>query len=154
MKTLLFIVLSSFVCAFAYAKPPAKTLFSCTTTNGKQLTVQRQGADYIYSFGRKGRPELVFRNSKWKVFIRSHNVNGNSPYAKAPGDIRQEMNMINRGYQYNVFFRMSQDKEHTVTQGVEITKLSRINDLTYSPQVILCDARYPVIDNPEAEFMH
>ncbi|GEM_PF-917778 len=154
MKTLLFIVLSSFVCAFAYAKPPAKTLFSCTTTNGKQLTVQRQGADYIYSFGRKGQPELVFRNSKWKVFIRSHNVNGNSPYAKAPGDIRQEMNMINRGYQYNVFFRMSQDKEHTVTQGVEITKLSRINDLTYSPQVILCDARYPVIDNPEAEFMH
>jgi hypothetical protein len=116
--------------------------------------VQRQGADYIYSFGRKGQPELVFRNSKWKVFIRSHNVNGNSPYAKAPGDIRQEMNMINRGYQYNVFFRMSQDKEHTVTQGVEITKLSRINDLTYSPQVILCDARYPVIDNPEAEFMH
>ena len=154
MKTLWFIVLSSFVCAFAYAKPPAKTLFSCTTTNGKQLTVQRQGADYIYSFGRKGQPELVFRNSKWKVFIRSHNVNGNSPYAKAPGDIRQEMNMINRGYQYNVFFRMSQDKEHTVTQGVEITKLSRINDLTYSPQVILCDARYPVIDNPEAEFMH
>ena len=154
MKTLLFIVLSSFVCAFAYAKPPAKTLFSCTTTNGKQLTVQRQGADYIYSFGRKGQPELVFRNSKWKVFIRRHNVNGNSPYAKAPGDIRQEMNMINRGYQYNVFFRMSQDKEHTVTQGVEITKLSRINDLTYSPQVILCDARYPVIDNPEAEFMH
>ena len=151
MKTLLFIVLSSFVCAFAYAKPPAKTLFSCTTTNGKQLTVQRQGADYIYSFGRKGRPELVFRNSKWKVFIRSHNVNGNSPYAKAPGDIRQEMNMINRGYQYNVFFRMSQDKEHTVTQGVEITKLSRINDLTYSPQVILCDARYPVIDNRELE---
>lgn len=154
MKILLFIVLSSFACASAYAKPPAKTLFSCTTTNGKQLTVQRQGADYIYSFGRKGQPELVFRNSKWKVFIRSHNVNGNSPYAKAPGDIRQEMNMINRGYQYNVFFRMSQDKEHTVTQGVEITKLSRINDLTYSPQVILCDARYPVIDNPEAEFMH
>ena len=154
MKTLLFIVLSSFVCAFAYAKPPAKTLFSCTTTNGKQLTVQRQGADHIYSFGRKGQPELVFRNSKWKVFIRSHNVNGNSPYAKAPGDIRQEMNMINQGYQYNIFFRMSQNKEHTVTQGVEITKLSRINDLTYSPQVILCDARYPVIDNPEAEFMH
>jgi len=154
MKTLLFVVLSSFACASAYAKPPVKTLFSCTTTNGKQLTVQRQGADYIYSFGRKGQPELVFRNSKWKVFIRSHNVNGNSPYAKAPGDIRQEMNMINRGYQYNVFFRMSQDKEHTVTQGVEITKLSRINDLTYSPQVILCDARYPVIDNPEAEFMH
>ena len=154
MKTLLLIVLSSFACASAYAKPPVKTIYSCTTTNGKQLTVQRQGADYIYSFGRKGRPELVFRNSKWKVFIRSHNVNGNSPYAKAPGDIRQEMNMINRGYQYNVFFRMSQDKEHTVTQGVEITKLSRINDLTYSPQVILCDARYPVIDNPEAEFMH
>ena len=154
MKTLLFIVLSSFACASAYAKPPVKTLFSCTTTNGKQLTMQRQGTEYIYSFGRKGQPELVFRNSKWKVFIRSHNVNGNSPYAKAPGDIRQEMNMINRGYQYNVFFRMSQDKEHTVTQGVEITKLSRINDLTYSPQVILCDARYPVIDNPEAEFMH
>ena len=103
MKTLLFIVLSSFVCASAYAKQPVKTLFSCTTTNGKQLTVQRQGADYIYSFGRKGHPELVFRNSKWKVFIRSHNVNGNSPYAKAPGDIRQEMNMINRGYQYNIF---------------------------------------------------
>ena len=154
MKILLFIVLSSFACASAYAKSPVKTIFSCTTTNGKQLTVQRQGADYIYSFGRKGQPELVFRNSKWKVFIRSHNVNGNSPYAKAPGDIRQEMNMINRGYQYNVFFRMSQDKEHTVTQGVEITKLSRINDLTYSAQVILCDARYPVIDNPEAEFMH
>lgn len=62
--------------------------------------------------------------------------------------------MINRGYQYNIFFRMSQNKEHTVTQGVEITKLSRINDLTYTPPVILCDARYPVIDNPEAEFMH
>ena len=150
MKTLLFIVLSSFACASAYAKPPVKTLFSCTTTNGKQLTVQRQGADYIYSFGRKGHPELVFRNSKWKVFIRSHNVNGNSPYAKAPGDIRQEMNMINRGYQYNIFFRVS-GQERTVKRGVEVTKLSRINDATYSPWILLCDERYPIIDNRELE---
>ena len=48
MKTLLFIVLSSFACASVYAKPPVKTLFSCTTTNGKQLTMQRQGTEYIY----------------------------------------------------------------------------------------------------------
>ena len=152
MKTLLLIVLSSFACASAYAKPPVKTIYSCTTTNGKQLTVQRQGADYIYSFGRKGRPELVFRNSKWKVFIRSHNVNGTSPYAKAPGDIRQEMNMINRGYQYNIFFRVSSE-ERTVKQGVEVTKLSRINDATYSPWILLCDERYPIIDNPDPGFM-
>ena len=50
MKTLLFIVFSSFVCASAYAKPPVKTLFSCTTTNGKQLTMQRQGTDYNIQF--------------------------------------------------------------------------------------------------------
>ena len=152
MKTLLFIMLSSFACASAYAKPPVKTLFSCTTTNGKQLTVQRQGADYVYSFGRKGRPELVFRNSKRQVVSQSYT--SAKPSEFGIGGLWREINMINRGYQYNVFFRMSQNKEHTVTQGVEITKLSRINDLTYSPQVILCDARYPVIDNPEAEFMH
>ena len=152
MKILLFIVLSSFACASAYAKSPIKTIFSCTTTNGKQLTVQRQGADYVYSFGRKGRPELVFRNSKRQVVSQSYT--SEMPAAQGTSGMWSIMNMIHRGYEYSIFFRVANDEEHTITQGVEITKLSRINDLTYSPQVILCDARYPVIDNPEAEFMH
>ena len=100
MKTLLFVVLSSFACASAYAKPPVKTLFSCTT-NGKQLTMQRQGADYVYSFGRKGRPELVFRNSKRQVVSQSYT--SAKPSEFGIGGLWREINMINRGYQYNVF---------------------------------------------------
>ena len=37
--------------------------------------------------------------------------------------------MINRGYQYNIFFEVLKDEENTVKQGVEVSKLSRINDL-------------------------
>ena len=151
MKTLLFIMLSSFACASAYAKPPVKTIYSCTTTNGKQLTVQRQGADYIYSFGRKGRPELVFRNSKRQVVSQSYT--SAKPSEFGIGGLWREINMINRGYQYNVFFRMSQNKEHTVTQGVEITKLNRRNDLTYHHPNIFCDDRYPITGDPDPEFM-
>ena len=151
MKILLFIVLSSFACASAYAKSPIKTIFSCTTTNGKQLTVQRQGADYVYSFGRKGRPELVFRNSKRQVVSQSYT--SAKPSEFGIGGLWREINMINQGYQYNIFFRMSQNKEHTVTQGVEITKLSRRNDLTYHHPNIFCNDRSPITRNPDPEFM-
>ena len=151
MKTLLFIVLSSFACASAYAKPPVKTLFSCTTTNGKQLTVQRQGADYIYSFGRKGRPELVFRNSKRQVVSRSYN--SSMPAARGISGMWSNIIMINRGYQYNIFFEVLKDEENTVKQGVEVSKLSRINDLTYRPRIILCDDRYPITGELDPEFM-
>ena len=148
MKTLLFVVLSSFACASAYAKPPVKTLFSCTTTNGKQLTVQRQGADYVYSFGRKGRPELAFRNPKRDVVARSMTTR-----MSGVGGFGSEMNMIHRGYEYSIFFRVANDEEHTIKRGVEITKMSRMNDLTYVSPVILCNKRYPIISNPEPEFM-
>ena len=151
MKTLLFVVLSSFACASAYAKPPVKTLFSCTTTNGKQLTVQRQGADYIYSFGRKGRPELVFRNSKRQVVSQSYT--SEMPAAQGTSGMWSIMNMIHRGYEYSIFFRVANDEEHTIKRGVEITKMSRMNDLTYVSPVILCNKRYPIISNPEPEFM-
>ena len=151
MKTLLFVVLSSFACASAYAKPPVKTLFSCTTTNGKQLTVQRQGADYVYSFGRKGHPELVFRNSKRQVVSQSYT--SAMPAAKGTSGFGREMNMIHRGYKYIVFWRVNRDEESTITQGVVVTRLSRENDLRYHHTVILCDDRYPIIDNPEPEFM-
>ena len=151
MKTLLFIVLSSFACASAYAKLPVKTIYSCTTINGKQLTVQRQGADYVYSFGHKGRPELVFRNSKRQVVSQSYT--SAKPSEFGIGGLWREINLINRGYQYNIFFRMSQNKEHTVTQGVEITKLSRRNDLTYHHPNIFCNDRYPITGNPDPEFM-
>ena len=148
MKILLFIVLSSFACASAYAKSPVKTIFSCTTTNGKQLTVQRQGADYVYSFGRKGRPELVFRNPKRDVVARSMTTR-----MSGVGGFGSEMNMIHRGYEYSIFFRVANDEEHTIKRGVEITKMSRMNDLTYVSPVILCNKRYPIISNPEPEFM-
>ncbi|WP_156503554.1 MULTISPECIES: hypothetical protein [Eikenella] len=151
MKILLLIVLSSLVCSSAYARAPVKTIFSCTTTNGKQLTVQRQGADYVYSFGRKGRPELVFRNSKRNVVARS--ITSSMPAAIGIGGFWSEMNMINRGYEYSVFWRVNNDDEHTITQGVEVTKLNRRNDLRYNSPVILCDDRYPIIDNPDPEFM-
>ena len=114
MKTLLFIVLSSFACASAYAKPPVKTLFSCTTTNGKQLTVQRQGADYVYSFGRKGRPELVFRNPKRDVVARSMTTR-----MSGVGGFGSEMNMIHRGYEYSIFLewpRMRNTRLHKVSR--------------------------------------
>ena len=148
MKTLLFVVLSSFACASVYAKPPVKTIYSCTTTNGKQLTVQRQGADYVYSFGRKGRPELVFRNPKRDVVARSMTTR-----MSGVGGFGSEMNMIHRGYEYSIFFVVLKDEENTVKRGVEVSKLSRINDLTYRPRIILCNKRYPIISNPEPEFM-
>ena len=151
MKILLFIVLSSFACASAYAKSPIKTIFSCTTTNGKQLTVQRQGADYIYSFGRKGRPELVFRNSKRQVVSQSYT--SEMPAAQGTSGMWSIMNMIHRGYEYSIFFRVANDEEHTITQGVEITKLSRRNDLTYHHPNIFCNDRYPITRSPAPEFM-
>ena len=151
MKTLLFIVLSSFACASAYAKLPVKTIFSCTTTNGKQLTVQRQGADYIYSFGRKGSPELVFRNSKRQVVSQSST--SEMPAAQGLSGMWSNIIMINQGYEYNIFFVVLKDEENTVKRGVEVSKLSRINDLTYRPRIILCNKRYPIISNPDPEFM-
>ena len=42
---------------------------------------------------------------------------------------------------------MSKNEERTVIHGVEVDKLSRINDLTDSFRIILCDERYPIIDN-------
>lgn len=151
MKILLLIVLSSFTYSSAYAKPPVKTIFSCTTTNGKQLTVQRQGEDYVYSFGRTGWPELVFRNPKRNVVARS--ITSSMRAAIGIGGFWSDMNMINQGYRYNIFWRVNQDEEHTITQGVVVTKLSRRNDLRYHHPVILCDNRYPIIDNPDPEFM-
>ncbi len=148
MKKLLLIVLSSFIYSSAYAKAPVKTIFSCTTTNGKQLTVQRQGADYIYSFGHKGRPELVFRNPKRDVVAQSITTR-----MAGVGGFASEMNMINRGYQYSVFFRVDKHGDHEITQGVGVIKLSRRNDLTNHIPMILCDDRYPIIDNPDPEFM-
>ena len=42
---------------------------------------------------------------------------------------------------------MSKNEERTVIHGVEVDKLSRINDLTDSLRIILCDERYPIINN-------
>lgn len=42
----------------------AKTLFDCTTTNGKQILLTEKGNALNYRFGKKGKPELTFSVSK------------------------------------------------------------------------------------------
>ena len=149
MKKTLLIVVAVLITSAAYAKTPLKIIHSCTTTTGKQLAVYRQGNDYIYSFGRKGRkPELTFRNPKKDVLTRS----GNSTKNGTAG-MWGEMSMENKGYEYNVFWRVNQDRVHTLSYGVEVSKISEKNNLNYSAPEIFCDKRYPIIRNTEPEFM-
>ena len=42
----------------------AKTLFECTTTNGKVLKLTENGDTLTYRFGKKAKPELTFSVSK------------------------------------------------------------------------------------------
>lgn len=41
----------------------AQSLFHCTTTGGKQLSVSHQNGKLTYRFGKQGKPELVFSNT-------------------------------------------------------------------------------------------
>ena len=149
MKKTLFIVVAVLITSAAYAKTPLKIIHSCTTTTGKQLAIYRQGNDYIYSFGRKGRkPELTFRNLKKDVLARS----GNSTKNGTSG-MWGEMLMENKGYEYNVFWRVNQDRSHTLSYGVEVSKISEKNNLDYHVREIFCDKRYPIIRGTEPEFM-
>ena len=127
----------------AYAKPPLKTIYSCTTTNGKQLAVYRQGNNYIYSFGRKGhKPELPFKNPRKNVLAKSI-----SSEKSDRGGVWWEMPMTNRAYEYIIFFRVDKHGNHEITEGVEVGKLG--NNLNDHRSVILCDSRYPSISNLE-----
>ena len=75
------------------------------------------------------------------------------PAARGISGMWSNIIMINRGYQYNIFFEVLKDEENTVKQGVEVSKLSRINDLTYRPRIILCDDRYPITGELDPEFL-
>ncbi|KAE9535527.1 hypothetical protein [Ursidibacter arcticus] len=38
------------------------TIFSCFMKNGKHLSIEKVGSNYQYSYGKPGKPEMVFTN--------------------------------------------------------------------------------------------
>ncbi len=45
----------------------AETLFSCTTTQGKQLQIEAQGDSLHYRYGKTGKPELEFSQPRQNI---------------------------------------------------------------------------------------
>ena len=153
---LLLIILPALAATSANAKKPLKTIFSCTTTNGKQLAIYRQGKDYIYSFGRKGRkPELTFRNPKKKVAKESFTANSAIEEGWMLRSIWRETKMIHKGYKYNVIWRVFISSERDWDEaGVEVYKREWNNKhkFFYDGELVAkisCDRRYRFIHNPE-----
>jgi len=62
MKRLILVALLLMVVSDAYAKCSKKTIFACTTTNGKQVEVCDNGDSIEYSFGKSlTKPEKQFK---------------------------------------------------------------------------------------------
>ena len=157
MKKILLAILTASAGTTVHAKtPPLKTIFSCTTTNGKQLAIYRQGKDYIYSFGRKGRkPELTFRNPKKKVAKESFTAKSAIEEGWMLRSIWRETNMIHKGYKYSVIWRVLISTETDWDEaGVEVYKREWNNKhkFFYDGELVAkisCDRRYRFIHNPE-----
>ena len=154
MKKILLAILTASIGATVHAKtpPPLRTIFLCTTTNGKQLSVYRQGKDYIYSFGRKGqKPELTFRNSRKDVIKESVTSKEAVATGRNEGALWRETNMIHKGYEYTVFWRSP--LEGPDEEGVEVYKLKKNRKYGFYEYhhvaTINCDKRYPFIQHAE-----
>lgn len=89
------------------------TVFSCFSTTGKHLAITRNGNFYEYSFGKAGKPELVFKNTRKEVFDRS-------PLFQFKGEYKSvEMVMKNGKYHYTVYVVMN-DSIDIVSSGVTV----------------------------------
>lgn len=64
MKKIFLII---FLFSVGTASAADTTIFSCFMKNGKHLAVTDEGSSLRYSYGRAGKPEMVFSNSKSSI---------------------------------------------------------------------------------------
>lgn len=99
----------------------AKTLFECTTTNGKQILLTENGDTLTYRFGKKGKPELNFSVSKDEAIYTPWNGIGRY--------MNYSLDLPNGDVVYSVF-RSADKHTHKVESGVEVAlqngKTSRV----------------------------
>lgn len=126
----------------------SKIVFSCTTSQGKQLQVSEQAGKFRYSFGYPNRPELVFENHRAEAIARSPRWNG---VGRA---IWSNLVLQNGQYFYTVYRSIDRmSPAHEEEAGVTISRAtadgSYEND-QYLGQV-LCNTRQRIISNFPAE---
>ncbi|UXN34985.1 hypothetical protein N8E86_01785 [Avibacterium paragallinarum] len=91
-------------------------VFSCFTAKGKQIALIESEGYYEYSFGKPGKPELVFKNKIVDVEARSEKWNGVGSYWEA-------YNLKNGQYYYVVYKSENRvSDEHEFSGGVTVSK--------------------------------
>lgn len=83
------------------------TIFSCFMNNGKHLSVEKVGGNYRYSYGKPGKPEMVFTN-------RASDVED----TRSSGTQAINITMVNKGVEYFIWSNFRGE----VGAGVEVSK--------------------------------
>ncbi len=111
-------------------------VFSCTTTNNKQIKVNYLGkGSFRYTFGSKNKaPDLSFIADKHNAELYQWHGSGRS--------IHYSVEIKNGNSNYLVFWSMDRlDDNHPVTAGIEVTTPD-------SPKTLFipCSQKYPIIN--------
>ncbi|MGX2950988.1 hypothetical protein [Ursidibacter arcticus] len=86
-------------------------VFSCFAKNGKQIAILESNGYYEYSFGKPGKPELVFKNSIKEVEKRSEKWNGVGAW------YWEEYNLKNGEFYYTVYSAVNRMTEEHEQEG-------------------------------------
>ncbi len=109
------VLLLLFLPACVSAAP--KTVFSCVTETGRQVSVIDNNGTYRYTFGKPGRkPELVFTNSKKQIAAQT-------PPGKSYGRTQWSQMVLKNGRYYYRFFVGADLVEARSWAGLEVRKV-------------------------------
>lgn len=124
MKKVLFSIIAVALSQTAFAD---QTVFSCFMNNGKHLSVQQVGSDLRYSYGKPGKPEMVF-------------VNKINMVERDCGTQACNLTMENKGVEYWVWGNFRGD----AAGGVEVSKKGKTLASTHcdSHREIYIDGNY------------
>jgi hypothetical protein len=96
---------------FATQNVSANIVFSCFTKNDKLIAIREVGNKYEYSFGKPGKPELVFRNTIKEVEDRSEHWNG------VGWTYWEQYNMKNGQYIYSILKTVDRNPDDPYPKG-------------------------------------
>lgn len=69
-----------FILVLSPVSAASEVIFSCLTQNGKQISIVQIGNQYEYRFGKRNKPELVFRDFVQEAIQRSPKWEGIGRY--------------------------------------------------------------------------
>lgn len=114
----------------------SKLLFQCTTSKGKQILLCDSGKTIDYSFGPRGKPEIVVRAKRDEASTTQWHGMGRY--------MNYSVDVPNRDVSYSVYWGVDRlDEQHPVEAGVYVmqgeTELATVK----------CDGRKPIVQRME-----